>query len=407
MSLRIFIAAWDLPKPDRNAGDRRFFALLEMLARYHHVHLWVESISSNLSTDHIGTYCHNLKAVGVRLLRPGWKSFATALAKTHYDIGFFELYRVAERNASDFRDRQPGAKIIIDSVDVHFAREGAGAEFGVIDVSQADETRRKELAAYRTADAVIVVTDDDERILRAEGDMSPLFLLPIVMPVHPRTPGTRQPELLFIAGFDHPPNLDGLRWFVKDIWLRVHEEVPDARLTIIGSNTPAEVEAFGTMNGIQVLGFVEDTTSHLDRAAISIAPLRYGAGMKGKVVEAMSYGLPVVTTSVGMQGINAVSGEHCLIADNAAEFAEALITLLKDPQRAQEIGLAGQDHIAGLCSPERVELALEEMLKKVVPHRRSVKDWLRWRGFHAMLAVRIVARQITAVSQKILYRASE
>ncbi len=400
MSLRIFIVAEDLPKPDRHAGDRRFLALLEMLARHHHVDLWVES----LSTDHIEKYSHNLKAVGVRLLPPGWKSFATALARTHYDIGFFEFYKVAEGNASNFRDRQPGAKIIIDSVDLHFARESAGAELGVIDVTQADKTRRNELAAYRAADAVIVITDDDERILRAQGDIPPMFHIPIVMPLRPRTLHPRQPELLFIGGFNHPPNLDGLRWFVKETWPSVHKAVSDARLTIIGSNTPAEVEAFGTINGIQVLGFVEDTTSYLDRAAISIAPLRYGAGMKGKIVEAMSYGLPVVTTSVGMQGINAVSGEHCLIADNAAEFAEALTTLLNDPERAQEIGLAGQEHIAELCSPERVELVLEEMLNIVVPHRGSAKNWLRWRAVHAMLGLRVVGRHLGLGRQRFVSR---
>ena len=376
-----------------------------MLARHHSVHLWVESDSTNLSEDHIEKYCHNLRSIGLRLLLPGWKSFAAALAKTHYDIGFFEFYKVAERNAGDFRDRQPGAKIIIDSVDLHFAREAAGAELGVIDVAQAENTRRQELAAYRAADAVIVITDDEERLLRAQGDMPPLFNIPIVMPLRPRTLHPRQPELLFIGGFNHLPNLDGLRWFVKEAWPTVREAVPDARLTIIGSSVPAEVEAFATVDGIQVLGFVEDTTSYLDRAAISIAPLRYGAGMKGKVVEAMSYGLPVVTTSVGVQGINAVSGDHCLIADNAAGFAEALTTLLNDPQRAQEIGLAGQDRIAGVCSPERVELALEQILKTVVSHRRFVKDWLRWRGFHALLALRVVGRHLALVRQKLSYRA--
>ncbi len=194
---------------------------------------------------------------------------------------------MAERNAAEFCRRQPGAKLIIDSVDVHFARESAGAHSGLIDVAQAEK--------------------------------------------------------------NHLPNLDGLTWFVKDIWPRVHEAIPDARFTIIGSNTPAEVRAFGALPGIEVLGFVEDTTAYLDRAAISIAPLRYGGGMKGKVVEAMSCGLPIVTTSVGVQGINAVSGEHCLIADHAADFAEAVTSLLNDPQRAREIGLAGQNHIASKC----------------------------------------------------------
>jgi len=405
MNLRVFVVSEDIPRPDHSGGDRRFFALLEMLARRHRVDLWVESTWTEFPPEVIKRYCDALKAAGVQLLSPGWKPFVAALAKTRYDIGFFEFYFLAERNAAEFCRRQPGAKLIIDSVDVHFARESAGAHSGLIDVAQAEKTRREEIAAYRDADSVIVITDDDAKILRAEGDMPPLFLLPIVMAAHPRTAEPRPPELLFIGGFNHLPNLDGLTWFVKDIWPRVHEAIPDARFTIIGSNTPAEVRAFGALPGIEVLGFVEDTTAYLDRAAISIAPLRYGGGMKGKVVEAMSCGLPIVTTSVGVQGINAVSGEHCLIADHAADFAEAVTSLLNDPQRAREIGLAGQNHIARLCSPERVELALEQMLNTIVSHRRSINDWLRWRAVHAMLGLRVVVRHLGLARQRFLSRA--
>src|SRR6266496_3503092 len=152
MNLRIFVVAEHLPRPDRNAGDRRFIALLEMIARRHSVDFWMESDCAGLSSEETKRYRHNLEATGVRLLPPGWKSFASALAKTQYDIGFFEFYKVVQGSARDFRERQPGAKVIIDSVDVHFARESAGAEFGVIDKRQADKTRSNELAAYRAAD---------------------------------------------------------------------------------------------------------------------------------------------------------------------------------------------------------------------------------------------------------------
>jgi glycosyltransferase involved in cell wall biosynthesis len=397
MSLRVFAVAQFLPRPDRSAGDRRFVALLAMIARNHAIDLWVEFDSADLTLEDIEGYQQTLKAAGVKLLGLGRKPFVLALARTHYDVGFFEFYFTAERNGDEFRRRQPGAKVIIDSVDVHFARESSGVEFGMGEMAQVDETRRSELAAYRAADAVIVVSDDDENILRDQGDMSPLFLLPIVMPVHERTIKPRPPEIVFVGGFSHLPNLDAMKWFVYAIWPRVHQAAPQARLTIIGSNIPAEVTAFGAIPGIEVVGFVADTSSYLDRAAISIAPLRYGAGMKGKVVEAMSHGLPVVTTSVGAQGLNAVSGEHLLIADDTDEFARALTILLNDPERCRQLGLAGQIHIAGICSPEHVGLALERMLKAVVRHGRSIENWLRWRFFHSLLALRVVARRLALV----------
>ncbi len=100
--------------------------------------------------------------------------------------------------------------------------------------------------------------------------------------------------------------------------------------------------------------------------------------MKGKVIEAMASGLPVVTTSVGAQGIKAVSGEHLMIADEPADFAQALIALLQDSARGERLGLAGQKHVAGMCGPEVVERNLEQMLRMVVPRRRSVRSILRW-----------------------------
>ncbi len=394
MGLQVLIVAPQLPTPDRSAGYRRLFALLEMLARHHRVDLWIENDSLGVQSEEIPRYRELFEAAGVRLLPTGTKSFAVALGKTLYDIGFFEFYSSAEAHASEFRRRQPGARVIVDSVDVHFARESAGAELGVVDAARVEETRRRELAAYRAANAVIVVTEDDERILKAEGNMPPLFLLPIVIPSRPRLSAPRAPELLFVGGFNHLPNLDGLNWFVKDVWPRVYESVPETQLTIIGSNTPAEVRAFNSLPGVEVIGFVPDTNPYLDRAAISIAPLRYGAGMKGKVVEAMACGLPVVTTSIGAQGINALSGEHLLVADKEDDFAQALVGLLQDSERSERIGLAGQGHIAKLCGPESVERGLEEMLKAMGPYRRSVSSWLHWRGFHAIFALQFVTNYL-------------
>jgi glycosyltransferase involved in cell wall biosynthesis len=218
----------------------------------------------------------------------------------------------------------------------------------------------------------------DEGILSREGGMPPVYLLPIVMPTRPRASVEREREIVFVGGFAHHPNLDGICWFMKEIWPNVHKEVPNAQLTVIGSKAPPEVMAFDAMPGVKVVGFVPETDPYLDRAAISVAPLRYGAGMKGKVIEAMASGLPVVTTSVGAQGIKAVSGEHLMIADEPADFARTLITLLQDSARGERLGLAGQKHVAGLCGPEVVEQNLEQMLRMVVPRRRPVRSVLRW-----------------------------
>jgi glycosyltransferase involved in cell wall biosynthesis len=157
----------------------------------------------------------------------------------------------------------------------------------------------------------------------------------------------------------------------------VKSQVPEAKLTIVGSHPPEQVLKLAALEDVEVTGYVPETAIFLDRAALSVAPLRYGAGMKGKVAEAMAAGLPVVTTSIGSQGFGAVSGEHCIIADSAGDFAVAVIRLLKNPALAQSIGTAGQRLVAGICGPEVVSRNVQDMLEAVSKNQRAPRKNLQ------------------------------
>ncbi len=369
MRLRIFVLADKLPKPDWHSGDRRFFSLLGMLARSHHVDLCLltdESLATPaLPAEQLQGYHCRLERLGVRVLPCGWQSARAALRNNCYDVGFFEFYHAAYPYAHRFRWHQPGARVVVDSVDVHWVRDTGAAELGAVPLDQVLKNRWRELLTYRAADAVIAVSETDRAVLSAEGGMPPLFVLPNVLPTRRRAPGPRARHVLFIGGFNHGPNRDGLRWFVEAVWPEVQDAVPDAHLVVVGSNAPPEIFALGRRRGVSVLGYVPSTHPYLDQAAVSVAPLRYGAGMKGKVNEAMASGVPVVTTSVGAQGIGAVSGEHLFVADEPGEFARALILLLRDPDRCERVGLAGQRLSAASCSPEIVEQHLGQMLQSL------------------------------------------
>jgi glycosyltransferase involved in cell wall biosynthesis len=306
-----------------------------------------------------------LARAGVSLLPYGWKPVARALASSEYDVGLFEFYWNAEKYAKTFRRLQPDTPIIVDSVDVHFARELLGVEVGVVDLGHAEKVRSRELSTYRSADAVIVVSEEDREILTAEGNLPPIFVVPNIIPIRRRPAESRSPEVLFVGGFRHQPNIDGVQWFAREIWPAIRNQVADARFTVVGSQPTAEVHELGKMSGVEVIGYVPDTNPHLDRAMVSVAPLRYGGGMKGKVNEAMASGVPVVTTSVGAQGLKALSGEHLVIADDPCRFADAVIELLRDPIRAEQLGNAGQRHTMKLCDPQQVEVALQEMLAEL------------------------------------------
>jgi glycosyltransferase involved in cell wall biosynthesis len=393
--LRIFVAAPALPKPDEAAGDRRLFALLEILAKRHRVDLWAAE-RADVSEVQAERYVSLLTSAGVNVLPSGWSGFARAMFRACYHAGLFEFYWMAERLGDEFRRRQPGAAVVVDSVDVHFAREVAGADIGVFDRATAEETRRRELAVYRSADGVVVASDPDGDILRRERDIAPLFLLPIILPIRPRRIGARQPNLLFIGGFNHRPNVDGLLWFVDRSWPLIRASAPDAALTVIGSHPPPGITALDGASGIRVLGYVPDTSPFLDQAAISIAPLRYGAGMKGKVIEAFACGIPVVSTSVGVQGINVTPGQHAAVADEPIDFARAVSDLLHDPERAARIGIAGQELAAELCAPDRIEQLVDGMLHSLVPNPKALRLRLEWLGSVALHSRNALGRKILA-----------
>jgi glycosyltransferase involved in cell wall biosynthesis len=389
MSARILVLWWRFPRPDFSAGERRLIAILEILARSHRVDYVIPFEPEDDDVD--GREA--LVRAGVNVLGTGWETLARALARRPYHLVLFEFYRLFEGYAPAIRERQPTAVFVIDSVDVHFARELEAARLGLNSHSDAMTTKAAELAAYRSADAVIAVTDQDEAILKGEGGIRSLFIVPIVMPLRQRPDLKPSAEVLFVGGFSHPPNLDGVRWFVSEVWPRVLDSVPHAVFNIIGSKPPDEVKALASVPGVRVLGYVPDTAPYLDRASVSVAPLRFGAGMKGKVNEALASGIPLVTTSFGVQGIKAVSGVHAIIADNASDFAAGVTKLLLDSLSGEAMGRAGQE-LAKAFAPERVEILVNRMVVELVPRSHAVAPRLRWLASSATVMARAAWRRL-------------
>ena len=145
----------------------------------------------------------------------------------------------------------------------------------------------------------------------------------------------------------------------------VRQTVPEARLIIVGSNATREVKEPAEVPGVEVCGYVPDTGPYLDRAAVLIAPLRYGGGMKGKVCEALASGVSVVTTSVGAQGIPLVSGISACIADSPREFADAVVSILRSPADAERMGAKGREVMVGLCSAQAVAPQVQKLVELV------------------------------------------
>jgi glycosyltransferase involved in cell wall biosynthesis len=186
----------------------------------------------------------------------------------------------------------------------------------------------------------------DSNILLEEGLNNDIAVIPNIHEMHPLQPQIRSDklELIFIGSYAHAPNIDAMLYFCQEIMPILRTKVTSLRLRIVGSTPSDEVKALAAAD-IEVVGFVPETTSYLLSSHISIAPLRYGGGIKGKIGEAQAHGLPVVTTSIGAEGFGFQDGLDVLVGDTPPEFADAIAALWQDPTLNERVRRNGWNFI--------------------------------------------------------------
>ena len=156
---------------------------------------------------------------------------------------------------------------------------------------------------------------------------------------------TKRKDLLFVGGFRHTPNVDAVKWMCKKIMPLINKALPDVKLHIVGSNPTAEVNALASKN-VVCHGFLseEELARLYDCSRVSVVPLRYGAGIKGKVLEAMYNGLPVVSTSIGTEGIVDIE-QYIENTDDESSFANKVIEIYQDTEKLAEMGRNNQQYV--------------------------------------------------------------
>jgi glycosyltransferase involved in cell wall biosynthesis len=202
--------------------------------------------------------------------------------------------------------------------------------------------RREELGTYRDADGVYLCSAADERRLLDQVPGVRTAVIPNAADVEYYQPRPTDPRpdgrtVVFFGLLSYVPNLDGVIHFVEDIWPRIAEAHPDARLKIVGGRPPPSLLALAGPR-VELTGFVPDLRPHLAAAAAVVVPLRLGGGTRLKIVEAMAMGKAIVSTTLGAEGIEAAPGRDLLIEDQPAAFADAVNRLLADPHLAACIG---------------------------------------------------------------------
>lgn len=185
------------------------------------------------------------------------------------------------------------------------------------------------------ADRVVVFTEPDAAVMRAR---RPAVVVPLAVPL-PEVPldplGAEPPSLFFVGNFGHPPNVDAVGWLVHEIFPLVRAAHPDTRLTVVGDNPPADLVAEEPA-GVDFTGGVPEVEPLLDRAAVFAVPARLGGGMRVKTVEALAAGKAIVSTPLGVAGLD-LAGDEVAIAETAAAFAAQVNALLEAPERRREL----------------------------------------------------------------------
>lgn len=227
--------------------------------------------------------------------------------------------------------KKPDIKIVYDTVDLHFLRLKREWELSS-DKSDLQEpvwrdTQALELNLTQVTDLTIVVTEVEKSILSNLGANKIQVIPNIHEPYSGVTKDFHQRKgLLFIGGYNHTPNVDAVTWLCRDIMPLIWEIEPAIRLTLLGSDPPPEVKALANAQ-VSVTGYIKDVEPYFLESRLFLAPLRFGAGMKGKIGQSLSYGLPIVTTSIGAEGMGLTHGLNVMVADDAEGIVRCVLDL--------------------------------------------------------------------------------
>ncbi|WP_310992336.1 glycosyltransferase [Aequorivita marina] len=338
-----------VPEYDRDSGSRRLFHIIEIvLKRDFNVFLMADTNEYRFKDE----YCQKYKEMGAVVYVPGLdgnnklidREKSIQLIAPHIDFAwlhrpdiFYKYYELVKK--------QSNAKLIFDMVDFHYLR--LKRKWELSKASELEQEMKKylkmELHNAEMADVVVPITAEDKRellpLLKKKVDMA------IVGNIHQFKHENlgfqnfdQRENLLFIGSFIHAPNLEAVRFLHDKILPILLKELPALKIDIIGSYAPQEILDLNSEN-FRVLGFVEDISEFFNKAKLFVAPLAFGAGIKGKIGQSLEFGLPLITTEIGAEGFDFSPYEDHMIAsmDDPIDFAEKIIALYNDEKLWRQV----------------------------------------------------------------------
>src|SRR5882724_3404234 len=358
----ILVIDHHIPMPDRDSGSLRMFQILKLLHELGHR---VTFIPDNLAD--ISPYTAALQKRGIKVVRHPYVKKVRAYLIAHgseFDVVVLSRCQFARKHIADVRLYAPQSRIIFDTVDLHFLREESEARLtGDPETRRkAQETKQWEYDLIDQSDETWVVSSTEQRLLQKElPDKSFQLVSNIVDVPGSNTPFALRRDWLFIGGFQHPPNIDAVLFFLKEIYPLINEHLSDAKFYIIGDKVPPEIMTLAKEK-IIIAGLQRDVRPFFDSVKLSVAPLRFGAGVKGKINQSMAFGVPVVAVSLDKKGTDLNDREEILVADQPEDFARAVIELYESEQLWNRISENGLKKTRALYSTDAARTKLEFLL---------------------------------------------
>lgn len=409
--MKILYLSQLIPYPADAGPKIRIYHVLQYLAQAGHEITLVAFRREEDGPDqiaHLQRYCREIHTVVMRrsLLQDLWQvasgilsGYPFLISRDSVDEMYQTLQEVAVKEAFDAIHadqlwmaqyalaagrRNAHARLVLDEHNAMYLipqrlAEGTNPLRRAVLNREAQNMARYEVETCRQFDNVVWVSAEDRRAvggqsakLRGANGSSlttenklkhlviPICVDPQAKPVILRAPDAHR--VTFLGGLHWPPNAEGVLWFLDQVWSQVQSQAPDAVLTVLGKNPPPAVARRAEVDDhVEAPGYVKDVTPYLAESAVFIVPLHAGGGMRVKILDAWSWGLPVVSTTIGVEGLCYRNGENVLIADRPGAFAQATLRVLTQPEQANALGAAGRKTVEAHYDWRRVYRAWDKI----------------------------------------------
>lgn len=333
----ILVIDYHVPTHDRDSASHRLWLILQSLSEKGHKITFLES-----EPKYDANSFEFLQQAGIEVLYGRhallYRSYLEKNGK-FFDLVILSRLRVALKFIRNVKRYCPNAAIIYDTVDLLFIRQPRFALITHDDklMLYTERMRKAELSLLFKVNGILVENGIDKKILLEHCGDLPVYIVPDIYHLVPsKNHFKNRRDLLFVGGFNHHPNTECIIWFLEYIFPLICRRLPEIRVFIIGDNPPAELRSFVSDN-IIIIGFSRRLQYYLDSCRVLIAPFRNGAELNGKIIQSMSAGLPLVTTTIGAEGAFLIDRYNSLIADDPQEFAERVVSLYTNQELWERI----------------------------------------------------------------------